>query len=211
MPSPLAAPRHNKASNTTEKGRERALELLHAARSLFAAEGYAGLSMRRVGAAVGMSLGNVQHYYQSKDALMEALLRYSMDVFQAKIDDIGSSMREASRIERFVSMLDMFLAELADPITHAIFFEIWALASRNDFASALMDEMAMRERKTIYKIIHGLNPALSDAETMRRAVLIVAQVEGMMLFRMNRSADRAELQALHASLRRALINLATVA
>ena len=60
---PLDGALRNKSSNTTEKGLGRAHAILLAARTLLATEGYAGLSMRRVAQAAGMSLSNVQHYY----------------------------------------------------------------------------------------------------------------------------------------------------
>ncbi len=200
----------SKPSGTTEKGLGRALDILHAARGLLAAEGYAGLSMRRVAAEAGMSLSNVQHYYQSKDALLEALLLYTMDLFQAKMDGISAAMTSASRTEQFLSTCDMFLEEITDPVTHAIFFELWALASRNAFASRLMDKMLARERKAIYKLIVGLNPAIGESEYMQRAILMVAQIEGLMLFRLNKSERRAEFLAVRASVRKALITLATI-
>ena len=200
----------HKASVTTEKGFGRAHEILQAARTLLAAEGYAGLSMRRVAAEVGMSLSNVQHYYQSKDALLEAVLLYTMDLFQAKMDGIRAGMAGATRSEQFVSTADMFLDEVTDPVTHAIFFELWALASRNAFASALMDRMVNRERKAIYKLIAGLNPAISDDEYMQRAMLMVAQMEGLMLFRLNKKTRPAEFVAVRASMRQAMLALATV-
>ncbi len=207
-----ATPPHalkNKASSTTEKGLGRAHDILHAARTLLAADGYAGLSMRRVAAEVGMSLSNLQHYYQSKDALLEALLLYTMDLFQAKVDAIAAVMAGAPPIERFLSTCDMFLEEITDPVTHAIFFELWALASRNPFASRLMDKMLARERKTIFNMIRGLNPAIGDDEYMQRAILMVAQVEGLMLFRLNQGARGAEFVAVRGAMRKALLALAT--
>ena len=209
MPDTLASLKH-KPSTTTEKGLERALDILHAGRTLLAADGYAGLSMRRVAAEVGMSLSNVQHYYQSKDALLEALLLYTMNLFQTKMDSISAAMTSASPIERFLSTCDMFLEEITDPVTHAIFFELWSLASRNEFASRLMDKMLARERKTIYNMIRGLNPAIGDAEYMQRAVLMVAQIEGLMLFRLNKAQRRDEFLAVRASVRKVLLALATV-
>ncbi|MDL2354899.1 MAG: TetR family transcriptional regulator [Pseudomonadota bacterium] len=209
MPSTRTAPKQ-KSSATTEKGLGRTQDILHAARALLAVDGYAGLSMRRVAAEVGMSLSNVQHYYQSKDALLEALLLFTMDVFQAKMDRISAEMVSASRIEQFLSTVDMFLDEITDPVTHAIFFEIWALASRNPFASTLMDRMMGRERKAIYLLIRGLNPAIADSEYMQRAILMVAQMEGLMLFRLDRHKRRDEFLALRASVRKALQALATV-
>jgi AcrR family transcriptional regulator len=208
-PTPASAPK-NKASATTEKGLGRAHDILRAARTLLAADGYAGLSMRRVAAEVGISLSNVQHYYQSKDALLEALLLYTMDVFQAKMDGISAAMVSASRSEQFLSTVDMFLDEITDPVTHAIFFEIWALASRNPFASTLMDRMLGRERKAIYLLIRGLNPSIPDGEYMQRAILMVAQMEGLMLFRLDKEKRREEFLAVRSSVRKALLMLATV-
>ena len=200
----------NKVSGTTEKGLGRANDILQAARTLLAEEGYAGLSMRRVAQAAGMSLSNVQHYYGSKDQLLEALLLTTMDAFQARMDGIAAAMSERSQLERFLSTVDMFLEEITDPVIHALFFEIWALASRNDFASNLMDTMLGRERKTVYKLIRGLNPAISDEETMQRAILMVAQIEGLMLFRLDKRRRRAQFDAVRASLRKALLALATM-
>jgi AcrR family transcriptional regulator len=201
----------NKPSSTTEKGLGRAQEILQCARTILASEGYAGLSMRRVAAEAGISLSNVQHYYPDKDSLLEALLLYTMDVFQSKIDAIAAAMQEAPPLERFLSTADMFLEEITDPVTHALFFEIWALASRHAFASKLMDTMMARERKTIFNLMRGLNPKIGDDEYMQRAILMVAQIEGLMLFRLNRHIRRAEFNAVRASVRQLLVNLATVA
>lgn len=200
----------NKPSGTTEKGWGRAQAILQSARGLLASEGYAGLSMRRVAQEAGMTLSNVQHYYASRDLLLEALLLSIMDEFQAKMDRIAAEMRDRPRLDRFLSTADMFLEEITDPVTHAIFFEIWALASRHPFASDLMDKMLGRERKTVYNLIRGLNPAISDDEYMRRAILMVAQIEGLMLFRLNSTTRRTQFMAVRGSVRKALLNLATV-
>lgn len=210
MPSSLASSLKKKPSSTTEKGFGRALDILHVARDILAREGYAGLSMRAVAAQGGMSLSNVQHYYNSKDDLLEALLLYTMELFQHKIDSISASMTGASRIRRFLSTCDMFLDELCDPVTHAIFFELWALASRNAFASRLMDKMLARERKAMFYLIRGLNPAISDDDYMQRAMMMVAQIEGLMLFRLNKDERGEEFVAARAALRKILTDLATV-
>ncbi|MCA1854315.1 TetR/AcrR family transcriptional regulator [Massilia oculi] len=199
-----------KPSTTTEKGLGRARDILLAARRLLASEGYAGLSMRRVAQDAGMSLSNVQHYYGSKEQLLEALLLYTMDEFQAKMDQIAVAMAGRPQVERFLSTVDMFLDEITEPVTHAIFFEIWALASRHPFASSLMGKMVGRERKAIYGLVRGLNPAIDDEEYMRRSVLIVAQVEGLMLFRLDRRARPEQFASVRASVHKVLLTLATV-
>jgi len=199
-----------KASTTTEKGVGRARDILLAARALLAAEGYAGLSMRRVAQDTGMSLSNVQHYYGSKEQLLEALLLSIMDEVQTKMDRIAVAMEGRPRIERFLITVDMFLEEITEPTMHAIFFEIWALASRHPFASNLMGKMIGRERRAVYGLIRGLNPAIGDDAAMERAVLIVAQIQGLMLFRLDRHARPEQYAAVRASLHNVLLSLATV-
>lgn len=203
-----SAPR-SKTSVTTGKGRERVNEILQAGRAMLAADGYAGLSMRKIAAALGMSVSNLQHYYRSKDALVEALLLFTMAQFQAKIDRIASETAQASRLQRFVSTIDMFVDELRDPLTHAVFFEIWALASRHAFASALMARMLAREQRVVVGLIAGLNPALSEQETRERATLIVAQVEGLMLFRFGQAEGAEQVERIRQAVRRAVLLLAT--
>ncbi|OWW19116.1 TetR/AcrR family transcriptional regulator [Noviherbaspirillum denitrificans] len=199
----------HKTSSTTEKGYARANDILQAARELFAADGYGGLSMRRVAAQVGVSLSNVQHYYKSKDMLVEALLLDSLNQFQERMDGIAATMGDASRTEQLLATFDMFLEELRSPVIRGMFFEFWALATRNTFASTLMERMQSRERKAIYKLIQGMSPDISDEEYVLRAALIVAQVEGLMLFRVRNRPTRPELEGLEKAARQAVLRLAT--
>jgi AcrR family transcriptional regulator len=209
MARTLDNPLRNKPSSTTEKGLGRAHGILRAARTLLARDGHAGLSMRAVAQEAGMALSNVQHYYASRDLLLEALLLNIMDEFQAKMDRIAAEMRERPRLEQFMRTMDMFLDEITEPETHAIFFELWALASRNPFASTLMDIMVGRERKTVYNMVRGLNPAIPDEEAMQRAILMVGQVQGLMLFRLDKVGRPEQFLAVRASLRKVLLGLAT--
>ena len=54
------------------------------------------------------------------------------------------------------------------------------------------------------------HPAIGDAEYMQRAILMVAQIEGLMLFRLNTTTRREQFVAVRAAVRKALLNLATV-
>jgi len=73
-----------------------------------------------------------------------------------------------------------------------------------------MDKMLGRERKTVYNLIRGLNPTIGDEETMQRAILMVAQIEGLMLFRLDKDKRRAQSEAVRAAVRKVLLTLATV-
>jgi TetR/AcrR family transcriptional regulator, cholesterol catabolism regulator len=53
-------------------------ELLEVAIDLFAANGYAGTSIRDIANATGHSVSNVYHYFENKEALWMAILEYSV-------------------------------------------------------------------------------------------------------------------------------------
>lgn len=198
-----------KNSETTDKGLERAREILDAARDIFASEGFAALSMRSVAARVGVSLSTVQHYYRSKEALLEALLVYTLESYQAAIDRITGEMAGASRLEQFAAAVDVLIDVIRAPLTRGVFVEIWALANRHAYAARIVKDMQNRERRTLYRLIRGLNEAISDKEYEQRAALIAAQLEGVMMRVALRGVHPAEAQRLAAAARQSFIRLAT--
>ncbi len=96
----VQAPLRRKTSDTTGKGVERTHEILVAAREVFALEGYVGLSMRGVAARIGATLGTVQHYYPTKDKMLEAMLSLSSGEYQVRLNRIVAAMPDAPERER---------------------------------------------------------------------------------------------------------------
>jgi|TARA_B100002003_G_scaffold227942_1_gene235898 AcrR family transcriptional regulator len=67
-------------------------ELLEVAVDLFAANGYAGTSIRDIANTTGHSVSNVYHYFENKEALWLAILEYS-------VKGLPEELREAASIE----------------------------------------------------------------------------------------------------------------
>ena len=61
-------------SPATDKGQNTALAILLAAEKLLIDEGYHNFSLRKVAATADLTLGNLQYYFPSKDALIKAML-----------------------------------------------------------------------------------------------------------------------------------------
>ncbi|GAA4701149.1 TetR family transcriptional regulator [Nocardioides conyzicola] len=75
--------------------------ILAAARELFAVHGYAGTSVRAVGAAAGVDAALVHHYFGSKDDLFVAALELRVDprvallpVVEAGVDGAGERLMQ---------------------------------------------------------------------------------------------------------------------
>lgn len=188
-----------KESNTTTKGQERAGAILAVAREILGTEGYGALSMRSVALRVGVSLSTVQHYYPSRDVLLEALLNQAFDGYQAGIDQRLAQRRGAgteSGKAVFQSIIDYFLDDLRDQISSGLFFEIAALANRHPYASKMFDTMLTRARRTLRNLMRDIAPELTQRQCEIRGALIVSQMIGLMIFLSDTRPKHGELAEL---------------
>jgi len=204
-------PLHNKESNTTSKGYERAGAILDAARVLLATDGYAALSMRSVALQLGVSLSNVQHYYPSRDALIEALLEQAFARYQAAIDERVAQLGKGARLDLFKAIIDYFLDDLRDPISSGLFFEISALANRHPYAAQMFDKMLTRARRTLRNLIKDIAPHMTPHQCEMRGALIVSQMIGTMLFISDNRPRHAELAGLLQEANAAIMRIAFAA
>lgn len=196
---------------TTDKGQIRAQEILSTAQAILAAEGYAGLSMRGVATQLGISLSTVQHYYSNKEALVEALLTYVMDNYQAAVAQVMNAMSDKSQLERFKTIVDLILIEIRRPETFGVLAEIYALSNRLPFAARLVEGVYARERKEIFKLIYGLEPKISKAEYKLRAAMIVVQIHGLVSQLAQDNDPSLSRKQLEQAARQSFLMLATKA
>ncbi len=80
-------------------------EILEKAIDVFGRQGYHRTSMHDLAAACGLLKGSFYHYFSSKEALMEEVLRYSLDYFRKHIFSIARR-DELPPAERLRSMLE---------------------------------------------------------------------------------------------------------
>jgi AcrR family transcriptional regulator len=197
-----------KASSTTAKGRERAQDILDAARAILTEVGYAELSMRAVAARLGVTLGNVQHYYKTKSALIEAMLVRSFENYQMQMDQIVEAMADQPATAKLTALVDFFVEDLKGASSQRLFFEIGALAIQDGTAAAIIDRLMARARKGFKKLIRTIDPAATERELGLRAALITAQLMGL-AFQMGANRRRhGDLAGLEAAVRPAVLDLA---
>jgi len=196
---------------TTDKGQIRSQEILRTAQAILAAEGYAGLSMRGVATQLGISLSTVQHYYSNKEALVEALLTYVMDNYQAAVAQVMNAMSDKSQLERYKTIVDLILIEIRRPETFGVLAEIYALSNRLPFAARLVEGVYARERKEIFKLIYGLEPKISKTEYKLRAAMIVVQIHGLVSQLAQDNDPSLSRKQLEQAARQSFLMLATKA
>ncbi len=161
------------------KGKNTASEILSSAIKVFIAEGYAGFSLRKVAAAAEVKLSNLQHYFPSKDALLEAMMMVEIEAYLASFEEIRS---HGSAEQQLAELVDMVVEDLKTKKTTIFFPELWSLSNHHQAMTKHMDAMYRRYRLVVKEIIRAINPALNDRQVKHLALFITASLEGHTVF-----------------------------
>lgn len=88
------------ASKSASTAAARRAEVLEAALELLAEEGYAGASLRKLAARLGMAQPSLYHYFRTKEDLVEQVLAtYAGQMFQAlNPDELPTTLEDVPRV-----------------------------------------------------------------------------------------------------------------
>jgi AcrR family transcriptional regulator len=183
-------------TGTRRSGQAAVQRILRSAHALLARSGPAQFSMRNVAARAGLHLANVQYYFPTRDALLDALLqdigRRYREAYRRCLDEAGTN-----RTERFAAILNFNLEDIGKRATRRYFIQLWALLDALDGNSG-------RRLKELYEIdidqlserIHELDAHASATAVRRRATLLAAMIEGLMVVRGAHSTEAREAEKL---------------
>jgi AcrR family transcriptional regulator len=175
---------------------ETAARIVLAARELLMNEGYAQFSMRNVAARAGVHLANVQYYFKTREDLVRALLDDTGARYRASYDALRAST-PADRIARFEAVVDFNLQDVATWETRRYFIQLWALLTTIDgHSGSLMSDLYAIDIQQLSECIAELAPDTEAAEVRRRASVLAAMIEGMVVVRGAHSRSAAELKRL---------------
>jgi AcrR family transcriptional regulator len=169
------------------KGELRLREIMRAARSVFQEDGYAAFSTRRVAARAGITQGNLQYYFPTRNELLRATLAAGLRGLIARYSEIARRQGE-SPSRRCAELVERIFQDINDPDLPRFLFEAWAFAHHEPFAAELVDEMYSEYREIFASLLSQINPALAKEECDVRAFVLTAQASGMVILA-HRSGD----------------------
>lgn len=163
------------------KGQNRVSSIVDAAETLLIEEGYHNFSLRKVAAAAGIKLGNLQYYFPTKDDLVKAMLDQVIQVYLEEFNTLRASVGD-DPIEQFKTVLKHVIYDLNSKKTTVFFPEIWSLSNHEDHVTQYMDAMYGQYRETLEEIILLINPKLSKKQAQRLALFVSSSLEGHTIF-----------------------------
>ncbi len=163
------------------KGQERVLKILQSAQDLMISGGYHNLTLRKVAAGAGISVGNLNYYYSNKQDLLRDLLDTVIAAYIAEFDNVRQDAG-VSLEDQFIAIVRFIIDDLGTQATTNFFPELWALANHDEHAAERMDALYTKARLVLNDLIASLNPALSDQSREQVALFISASMEGLTPF-----------------------------
>ena len=166
---------------TQQKGLARLLSILEAARDIFVEQGYTSLSMRKVATQAGISIGNLNYYYRTKEDLLRDLLDFVINPYLEEFDRVREQAGEFPE-RQLQAVLNFWIDDLGTRETTVFFPECWALANHNSFVAKLLDDMYIKARQVLNELIPQINPTLTQKESEQIALYMCASMEGLTIF-----------------------------
>ena len=159
----------------SRKGAATRARILQTARRMLVAEGYDGVVMRNVAASADMTLGNLQHYFPTREALLAAVVGAEVET------DLADIRRLRERSEDAVSLLRTTVQTLirkwrgeSGKVTSLLGFLAQHLPvfreMYRDVYEAFYRELALT--------ISELDDGIGEREALRRARLVTALLDG---------------------------------
>jgi len=165
----------------SEKGENSAQGILLAAEKLLIDEGYHNFSLRKVAARAEQTLGSLQYYFPTKDALVKAMLDNCIQRYLVKFERIRSDAG-ADPEDQFKALIRGIIRDLNSKTTTVFFPEVWSMANHDEHASEFMDAMYGPYRELLVEVIRQINPKLSQRQLMHLALHFSASMEGHTMF-----------------------------
>ena len=166
---------------TQEKGISRLISILNAAREVFIEAGYAALTMRKVAARAGISIGNLNYYYRTKEDLLRDLLEYVINDYLEEFTR-RRLIAGQSPEKQLQAVLMFWIEDLGTPETTVFFPELWALGNHDPQIAELVDDLYAKARQPLNELIPQINPTLTKKEAEQIALYMCAAMEGLTVF-----------------------------
>ncbi len=162
------------------KGLRRKEKILSATREMLIHEGAEALTMRRVAAKLGMTLSNLQHYFSTKEDLINALVDAQYESYLESLKEILTS--DMTPQKKLGAVAQAISDDYQTDEGSILVWELWAFTGRNAYVAEAVNKAHEGERRVVRKIISQISPDVSKSQLEVKATAITSMFEGVGLF-----------------------------
>ena len=187
------------AEPARKKGRERRRQILDVARQRVIDVGVDGLVLREIAEDMGITHGNLQYYFQTKDDLLKAIFDEEVEKYTG---GIKSALDAAAPKDRLSAIVDSSLDLLKSEDTR-LWRAMFAVADRNrDFADILKRENEHYET-AVAEELKSIEPSLTPARRRLIARMIRLMMDGLALELIYEDPNSPKIAAIRTEIKKA--------
>jgi TetR/AcrR family transcriptional regulator, repressor for uid operon len=138
-------------------------QVLDAAARCFRRHGYHGASMAEIACAASMSPGHIYHYFESKRAIIEAIIEKDVEELFSTMRDLQNQPGEL--LDAIIDGLHTSVDQSLDTDRGALLLEMFAEAARNPQVAALLRSADALTRQGVRALLAGPRGTLSQCDT----------------------------------------------
>lgn len=164
-------------SAAMQRSRARRDQILSAAAKLFGENGFHGSSMAELAKRAGMSVGHIYHYFQNKDAIIEALVDREMEELPGMLDEVIYPGGDV--LTTLMDRLDATVDRHLDREMLPLWLEILAEAARNPRIAEMLYTADAASRHRLTQAVSVRLAGLGEREVADRVEAISATFYGL--------------------------------
>lgn len=187
-----------------KKGDAKRLQILQAAKKILLEKGPDGLVLREVAEQLGITHGNLQFYFRTRNALLIA-------IFDGEVAKYTQGLKEAvsatsTRRGSLAAIIDSGLSELRSPDT-----ALWRMAMSMADHSPEMARILKKENDLYETVVaqelKQIAPKLNAQRRRHIARIIHAILDGMAIQFVHEDPNSADMRALESEIKSAIFAL----
>ena len=159
------------------RNRARRDQILSAAAKLFGENGFHGSSMAELAKRAGMSVGHIYHYFENKDAIIEALVDREMKELPGMLDEVIYPGDDV--LTTLMDRLDATVDRRLDRDKLPVWLEILAEAARNPRIAEKLHTADAASRQRLGHAVSVRLAGLGEREVADRVEAISATFYGL--------------------------------
>ncbi len=162
----------------TSKGLQRRVQILAVARKLLVEEGYKSFRLREIAARSGMTIGNLQYYFRTRNLLLEAVTRTALFDDLEALEAIAENGRQgkAQLRELTIVLLREWVGDSGKIYAAASF-----LSHNQPVFRSMLGELYQQFYEHLILMLKKLQPRAHRQTLLDKARLITALLDGAVI------------------------------
>ena len=161
----------------SDAGRSTREAIVSAAERLLINQGYASFSLPAVARELGISHGNLNYYFPTRQSLLETLIEHLLGKYHARFLLMRSPTNVAATAS-IGNLIDWLLDDAVSRQTNRLFRELWAMANHDRYVATALNRLQDVAVRQIVDVVGGSSGHANLAQLETASFLLAIIVDG---------------------------------